>query len=729
MNLPLPTSSNIPPTVDGYARWNSSGHYLQTRPQTNWYTLLMATLRNDTGSNIAFITLRYDLATVMGNGINATEEIPGHRGYYSFTGATGTWIRVPQFDSPTATDTSPKVATLNLGVWPQNAFLYLLWADVNAIAATAGANQEGGYTIDNFQAAASPAQSGFPSIVSQPTAQTLGYPNQAAFSVEALGSMPLFYQWFKDGALLNGATNSTLTIHNANATQQGSYAVSVSNSFGAVLSSNAPLTVECVGATSVVITNQPSGQSLNSGGTIALTVGVSGSSPLTFQWHRDGLPIVGANSSNYVKAIAQAADSGFYSVIAGNCAGAMTSSVAFIQVIGAPYGLVGLTNHFWRYNQSGTNLGTAWKEVDYDDPSWPSGRGILAREDNAFITPLTNTVLSVTNAAGAGIVTHYFRTTFVVTNDPSLVSLMASNYIDDGAVVYVNGLEAFRYNMPAGDPSNTTTALAANPLGEGVPIVSNIPPNLTVRGTNVLAVEVHQNTSLSTDVVFGLALLGRDLPPGPPAIAVHPASRTVFEGQGLTLSVTLAAGHDSRFQWLKEGVALLSATNSTLLLTNVSFLEAGRYLLTVSNAYGMVTSSVATVNVIGGEAKLRLVEFTNAWRFNQSGPNLGTAWRAPAYDDASWESGPGVLLNSQYDGFPEPTNRVLSLTNSSGTVVTTYYFRVHFALPPGISNVVLSASNLLDDGAVFYVNGFEATRLRMNGVVTATTFAGFALTD
>ena len=172
---------------------------------------------------------------------------------------------------------------------------------------------------------------------------------------------------------------------------------------------------------------------------------------------------------------------------------------------------------------------------------------------------------------------------------------------------------------------------------------------------------------------------------------------------------------------------MVGETNNVLVLTNLVVEQTGSYYALASNSHGMVTSSVAGLNVVGGGSKLRLLEFTNVWRFDQSGSNLGTSWRAPDYDDSLWQSGPGVLMHSSSSGFPEPTSQALSLTNSSGGAITTHYFRTYFNLPPGISNVVLLASNLLDDGAVYYVNGSEVGRLRLNGVVTATTFAAAAV--
>jgi subtilisin-like proprotein convertase family protein len=162
---------------------------------------------------------------------------------------------------------------------------------------------------------------------------------------------------------------------------------------------------------------------------------------------------------------------------------------------------IGMTNHAWRYDDSNVDLGTAWRGVNYDDSAWKSGRGVFAFENHPAIVPLTNTVLST------GPITHYFRTDFRFESQPGLFTFISSNYIDDGMVVYVNGVEAFRYNMPGGPIGFGTLAVAANPAGEGNPVVINIPGNLFRRGRNVIAVEVHQNSTPTSDVVFGMHLI------------------------------------------------------------------------------------------------------------------------------------------------------------------------------------------------------------------------------
>jgi hypothetical protein len=99
-----------------------------------------------------------------------------------------------------------------------------------------------------------------------------------------------------------------------------------------------------------------------------------------------------------------------------------------------------------------------------------------------------------------------------------------------------------------------------------------------------------------------------------------------------------------------------------------------------------------------------LVAMTNLWRYNQSGANLETAWRSTNYTaEGSWPTG-RALLYAGANNYPAPTNAVLSLTNSSGAHVVTYYFRTHFTVATNLSAATLSISSVIDDGAVFYLN-------------------------
>src|SRR3954453_23407748 len=83
VSLALASTLSVPPAQNNYARWNSVGHYLQTRIGNNRYTVLMATLQNASGLDSRFLTVSCDV----GGGLFIPEEVPGYRVYFRLTGA------------------------------------------------------------------------------------------------------------------------------------------------------------------------------------------------------------------------------------------------------------------------------------------------------------------------------------------------------------------------------------------------------------------------------------------------------------------------------------------------------------------------------------------------------------------------------------------------------------------------------------------------------------------
>ena len=588
---PLSGNGTVPPSQSQIARWNSTGLYLQTRSTGNDYLLLMAILRNETGSNVTQIRVRYDWDQK--NPIPVGEEIPGHRAFFSLTGERGSWNPIPSLSTFSTTSLAQVVtADLPVGTWTNGGSLYLLWADDNGSGSTLNP-QEGAYTIDNFSVTA--VVPTIPIITSQPVSQSVAPGGNATLSVGVSGASPISYQWFKDSNVIATATNASLTILAAQASDQGYYFVVVSNTFGTASSSNFFLTVTC--ATSVAISTQPVGRVTTEGSSFSLNVNASGTQPIRYQWQRNGVPIPNQTNSTLIFSNVQTSDTAYYSVALQNCGGVAVSTNVFVSVAAAPYVLLHLTNKLWRFNDFGDDLGTAWSVPAYDDSSWLSGRGVFGLEDNAIIVALTNTVLRRTNAAGAGIITFYFRTEFVLTNTPFDILLVSSNYIDDGAVFYVNGAEALRFNLPDGPLLPQTLALSANPLGEGIPIVSNLSSGLFLQGTNAIAVQLRQNSQASSDIVFGMQLTAVPLAPNPLTFAKQPNDVLSLEGGDITFTAEVS-GNNARFQWFKNGTAIDGATRSSLSLSNLDLSDAGSYSVRASNILGFVYSRLATLTVL-----------------------------------------------------------------------------------------------------------------------------------
>jgi alpha-tubulin suppressor-like RCC1 family protein len=169
------------------------------------------------------------------------------------------------------------------------------------------------------------------SITTQPTAQTVIVGNTATFSVVATGSAPLTYQWSKDGVAISGATAASYALAATTAANAGSYTVLITNSVGSVTSAPATLTVNPAGV-APSITTQPISQSVTAGKSVTLSVVAAGTSPLTYQWRKDGAAITGATSASLTFSSAAASDTGSYSVVIANSLGSINSDVAVLTV-------------------------------------------------------------------------------------------------------------------------------------------------------------------------------------------------------------------------------------------------------------------------------------------------------------------------------------------------------------------------------------------------------------
>ena len=119
---------------------------------------------------------------------------------------------------------------------------------------------------------------------------------------------------------------------------------------------------------------------------------------------------------------------------------------------------------------------------------------------------------------------------------------------------------------------------------------------------------------------------------------------------------------------------------------------------------------------------LPLLTWTNAWRYDQSGTDLGTAWRESAFDDSSWPAGLpifGVELGVPFPyaaaGFNSMTTPLDLIGPGQSAQTITYYFRTHFNFPwTNLTGVVLTATAYADDGCVLYLNGSESGRARIS---------------
>ena len=202
-------------------------------------------------------------------------------------------------------------------------------------------------------------------------------------------------------------------------------------------------------------------------------------------------------------------------------------SIAHLASATAP---VGYEDEGWRYDDSGIDPGATWMEPAFDDSAWALGTAELGFGDGDEGTGLNN----------HGGYTYYARRTFEVSGVADLVAGYLDLVYDDGAVVYLNGVEVDRFDMPAGPITHNTAA--ASPTGPEIEVTGQlVDPTLLVEGENVLAISVHQYDVASSDLSLDSQLCF-DVDRGPYLLDVDGTSATVMWGSCLAGDSTVEYG-------------------------------------------------------------------------------------------------------------------------------------------------------------------------------------------
>ena len=180
----------------------------------------------------------------------------------------------------------------------------------------------------------------------------------------------------------------------------------------------------------------------------------------------------------------------------------ITTIITLLFISESLFGQLILPGSEWRYydlsmappSQSGVN----WKQSAYDHSSWSTGAAQLGYGDADEIT----TISSATETA-------YFRQSFTANDISDYSNLSLQLTYDDGAVVYLNGTEIWRVNMPGGTINYGT--FASTNSGDNAMATTTV-ANTLVNGTNVIAVEIHQRDASSTDISFDFMMNGVPAP-------------------------------------------------------------------------------------------------------------------------------------------------------------------------------------------------------------------------
>lgn len=163
--------------------------------------------------------------------------------------------------------------------------------------------------------------------------------------------------------------------------------------------------------------------------------------------------------------------------------------------------LVNAVSANWRYLDDGSDQGASWRASSFNDQSWRNGAGYMGYGFGAETTVIDG------GPPSARYITSYFRHTFTVPTAKAFDDFTLLLARDDGIVVYLNGKEILRNNMPFGKIFYSTQATKTK-KPEDLSVSKKIPVQFLRDGTNTIAVELHQSSSQSPTAIFALHLQG-----------------------------------------------------------------------------------------------------------------------------------------------------------------------------------------------------------------------------
>lgn len=443
-----------------------------------------------------------------------------------------------------------------------------------------------------------------PHITTEPVAQTLYRGKTGSLSVTATGGS-LTYQWRHNGADIPSATAATLSLPDVQDHHAGTYTVVVRNSYGSATSKPAAIVVQTP-PPAPVITSQPYSATALIGGSASFAVSVSGTN-VTYQWRRAGTPIAGATSSYFSLSSLTSAHFTTYDVVVSNPGGSVTSQTVSLNAVAAVAILTQPEHRSVALGATATFSVTAsgspapsyrWFRQAAGTTSFVSltgsSGGIYMGAATATLT-ITNATLAMNGDLFRCVVSNGYYTevtsasaTLSVSAAPLFTSATSTTFeagVSNGFLVQASGTPA---------PQFTATGLPVwanlNPSG----ILSGTPPN--GQGSPfTFQITASNGSPPNATQVFSIYVNSM---PGVPVIVTPPASRSVAPGTDVTLSVSATGPAPLAYQWLKDGVAIAGADQSTYTLTAVALSAAGRYTVIVSNTAGSVTSRAAVLSVV-----------------------------------------------------------------------------------------------------------------------------------
>ncbi len=516
-----------------------------------------------------------------------------------------------------------------------------------------------------------------PRIWKQPPARTLAGGQLLYLHPGVNGTPPLWYQWQFNNVPMSGQTNRWLSLPNSNPTQSGDYRLVVSNNFGAVTSQVAAVTVAAL-----QFITQPSGFAVTMNEDVVLSATVAGTAPLTYRWLKDGQSLTntahlsGTDTPTLTNQWVMAADSGAYQLVVSNAYAVVTSQVAQVTVrtptplLNVDFGgsFVSAKSGFGAVGQTAADY---WN-------GFPGG-GITVSNLLLADGSQTATRITITNSL-------FWR--WIEYADPMLHEFIYPPYAAGPFTVQISGLPAgtygfyfydagFKYwpwlgadfELIVGGVSQGHNLLFGDMTQEPPPWRTDVHygtfKNVQVTGPQQSVALVVRGNLGGDGNIAGLQI-GRFLTTNaPPAFWSQPVSQFVPVGSNFVLAATGSGFPSPAQQWffndapLTNDVHLTGVQSNRLAITGAQFQDAGNYFAVLTNASGVITSTIATI-AVGVPPGLSVQPSNQIWIAGTTSSLVaaGTGTGPLIY---RWQLGATVLTNSSR--ISGATSNILSVSN------------------------------------------------------------------
>ncbi|RPI56788.1 MAG: DUF11 domain-containing protein, partial [Acidobacteria bacterium] len=440
-----------------------------------------------------------------------------------------------------------------------------------------------------------------PVITTQPASVSVTVPSPASFSVVASGATPMSYQWRRNGSNIAGATSATYVRNPTALSDNGStYTVVVSNAGGSVTSTAATLTANAAPVAPSITTQPASVFAIEPGGA-TFSVVATGTSPLSYQWRRNGTAIPGATNASYTLNPTSVSDTGAsFTVVVSNSVGSVTSSAATLTVFGSG-GAMLLDAHFDTGPDGFTYADDLFRGTG--QPNYASGVHITS---GGYTGGALKVDVGGINSQNILNMSGGWHTSFALAGPTPVILLFrhrlteqntyeADEYTQmlvslDGVL---RGLSPNDYiaQVVGGGPTTTGWQLVQVDLG----VLSAGPHTLALGAFNNQKTYANESAEVLIDDVRLQAVGSSSTPP---SITTPPVSLTVTAPAQAAFSVVATGTAPLNYQWRRNGTAIPGATSASYVLSPTAVGDSGAlFSVDVSNSVSTVTSAAATLTV------------------------------------------------------------------------------------------------------------------------------------